>query len=495
MTKLKRVVALALVMLLALSTVPTIFVRAEYGKGYPGETAKVKFVVEDAISLDGEVQVTAGSEIVDSIDCAVVNRGGLKGGLVTGNLVFLYSTASNPTPGDVTIEVTVNLKESAEAGSQCTVTLYYYKSEDPTGTEMNAKAEKSEVVTVQAKAAPTTPTTEPQETTAPTTETTKPSTNTNTNTKPGTTTNNNSGNNTSTNTNTNTNTNSNSTTTNNNNTNSTNPTTATEAKVNYDELKKQIGIAKGLKEADYEEALWEELTEALEEAEKLTSSEDQDKVDAAAKKLSEAITKLVGVDRTKLREALDQVAEYSQDLPLSSLWYQMIGVLENAEKQLESNDQAAVDAAAAQIESLLDEIAKAEQEAGPGTVIQEVPVEVAPTDDFCNITIHNVWPVLFFISLALNIAMAAVIVIYVVRVLKSRKDDTPLVDYDIDDDLDLGEVDLDEVDFDEVDLDDEELDLENLDLDSLDLDDDLDDLDLDGLDLDALGIRSGKDEE
>jgi len=505
MIKLNRVVALALGLILTLSVMPTL-ARAELGKGYPGETAKVQIVVEDVISLDGEVSISAGSEFVESIDCAVVERGGLKGGMVTGNKVFLYSTAANPTPGDVTIEVTVNLKENAEVNEQCIVSLNYVGSTDAAGMTVNDPVTKSASVAIKEKPA-TTPTTEPEESTKPTT---KPNTNTNTNTRPNTNTN------TNTKPNTNTNTNNNS---NNNQTNPTNPTTATKPKANYDELKKQISIAKGLRKDDYEAAAWDAFVKVLEEAEKLTSSEDQDKVDDAADKLEEAIAKLVGVDHTKLREALDSVAEYSQNLELSSLWYQMISVLENAEDKLHSSDQAAVDAAAAQVESLLEEIAKAEKEVGSGTIIQEVPVEVLPSDDYCNITIHNIWPILFFISLALNVAMAAVIIIYVLRVQKSRKDDTPLVDYDIDDDLFMDDIYygdeymndmdqyMDDIDLRDVDMDDaeqvdvrmdnidpqdleEEIDFDSLDFDDLDLDSlDLDSLDLDWLDLDSLDLE------
>ena len=66
-------------------------------------------------------------------------------------------------------------------------------------------------------------------------------------------------------------------------------------------------------------------------------------------------------------------------------------------------------------------------------VEKEVEVEVEPSDDYCNIKIHYVWPILFFISLALNLGFIALIVVYVVRRKKNQTDDTPLVDYDIDD--------------------------------------------------------------
>ena len=208
-----------------------------------------------------------------------------------------------------------------------------------------------------------------------------------------------------------------------------------EGEVNYDRLNEQIGIAKALNQADYETAAWEEFSAVLAQAEELTTSTEQDKVDEAAENLGQAIAKLQGVDRTKLSQALAAVEEYSQNVELSSLWYQMIGILDNAEEKILGTDQAAVDAAAVQVENMLAEISEAEKTARPGTIVQEVPVVVLPTDDYCNINTHNLGPILFVLSLIANVVLIAVMIIYVMRVLKGRKDDTPLVDYDIDDDL------------------------------------------------------------
>ena len=47
---------------------------------------------------------------------------------------------------------------------------------------------------------------------------------------------------------------------------------------------------------------------------------------------------------------------------------------------------------------------------------------------------HRIWPILFFISLALNVVFIVVIVVAVIRRKKNAKDDTPLVNYDIGDD-------------------------------------------------------------
>ena len=61
-------------------------------------------------------------------------------------------------------------------------------------------------------------------------------------------------------------------------------------------------------------------------------------------------------------------------------------------------------------------------------------MEVEPEGDYCNIKIHKIWPILFFVSLGVNVLMGSVIVALVTRKKKNRKDNTPLVDYDIDDD-------------------------------------------------------------
>lgn len=110
--------------------------------------------------------------------------------------------------------------------------------------------------------------------------------------------------------------------------------------------------------------------------------------------------------------------------------------LVSATELLTSNDQKSIDEAAAQLNALVDEIEDLINSLSvTETVIKEVEVEVEvePQDDYCNIKIHYVWPVLFFISLALNLGFIALIVVFVVRRKKNQTDDTPLVDYDIDD--------------------------------------------------------------
>ena len=69
-------------------------------------------------------------------------------------------------------------------------------------------------------------------------------------------------------------------------------------------------------------------------------------------------------------------------------------------------------------------------------IIKEVIkyVDVLPEGDYCNVSGHKLWPVLFFVSLAISLMLGAIIAVYLIKRKKLRKDDTPIVDYNIEDD-------------------------------------------------------------
>lgn len=201
------------------------------------------------------------------------------------------------------------------------------------------------------------------------------------------------------------------------------------------ELTRQIGIANGLNRNDYSVESWEALVDALMTANRALNGKDQDAADRAAAALKAAIAALVKVDYSALETALAAVEEFISTNPDNEAWLSLAEAVNSGKAALASGDQAAADAAAAQINQLLAQV-KANEEAQkePEVIIQEVPVEVPPTDDYCNIPAHRVWPVVFFISLAVNIALAVVILVYISRKKRIQHDDTPLVDYDIFDD-------------------------------------------------------------
>lgn len=203
----------------------------------------------------------------------------------------------------------------------------------------------------------------------------------------------------------------------------------------YTLLSRQISVASGLKEVNYTAETWDVLEDALLAAKDAMKSKKQKTVDDCAKALEEAMTQLVATDRSALQDALEDASAFaSADLD-HQVWFDLIEAVQQGEALLGGNNQEAMDATAKEINALLMQVKTVlEQLNTPKIVTQEVPVEVPPTDDYCNIPKHRVWPVVCVCSLVLNVALVAAIVMYIAK-KKNQKDDTPLVDYDISDDM------------------------------------------------------------
>ncbi len=202
------------------------------------------------------------------------------------------------------------------------------------------------------------------------------------------------------------------------------------------DLLRQIAIANGLNRADYTDNSWQVLTNALATANDALNGNSQTAADAAVQGLQMAISGLVKMNYSALEDALAATEDFSVSGEMNELWFQLVTATNEGKDLLRSGDQDAVDAATAEILSLLEQIQAglAAQEA-PGVITQEVQVEVPPTDDYCNIASHRLWMVLFFVSLAVNVVLIAVMALYIHQKKKNRQDTTPLVDYDIYDDL------------------------------------------------------------
>lgn len=205
--------------------------------------------------------------------------------------------------------------------------------------------------------------------------------------------------------------------------------------IDYSELERQIAIANGLTQSEYTKESWAVLSKALAEANAALSSKSQDEVDAAAKALADAIAALVKMDYSALEEALKAVQDFIDGDDLADLWVRLVQAFLKGKELLTSGDQEACNATASEIMSILEELkARLEELRTPEVVTQTVEVEVMPKDDFCNIPLHKLWPILFFISLILNVVLVVVIVVIVSKKKNNAKDKTPLVDYDIGDD-------------------------------------------------------------
>lgn len=208
-------------------------------------------------------------------------------------------------------------------------------------------------------------------------------------------------------------------------------------KIDYTELLKQIGIAQGLDEKLYTDESWEALEKALKEAKSKRTSKSQKAVDKAAQELKDAIAALVEMDYTALQAAMESAEKLAADNELAGLFQQLCAAMTEAKRLLNVGDQAAVDAITAKILDLLAQITAKMEEMGKNQIVEvekEVLVEVMPGGEHCNIPMHKVWPILFWISLALNGGFIAFFVVYFTKKKKNRTDTTPLVDYDISDD-------------------------------------------------------------
>lgn len=227
----------------------------------------------------------------------------------------------------------------------------------------------------------------------------------------------------------------------------TEPTEATEptvsnnsnyvARPDYTELTRQIAIAEGLKKSDYTAESWAVLEEALADAQKTLKHYWQKTIDNAAKTLEDAIADLVKMDYSSLWAVLMEVGELDKPEEVYDVWTDLVLAVEKGKDLLSSGDQEAVDLVTIEISEALVRVKQYLEEASkPQIVVKEVEVEVPPAGEFCNIAIHQIWPVAFAVSAILNLALVIVIV-SILRKKNKQKDDTPLIDYDIDDDFEM----------------------------------------------------------
>ncbi len=204
------------------------------------------------------------------------------------------------------------------------------------------------------------------------------------------------------------------------------------SKIDYTELLKQIDIAEKLKANEYTKDSWAVLKTELANAKSAKTSTSQDVVDKAAKALADAIAALVKVDYSRLQAAINDANALVNSDELAKLWKMLFTSVSNGEMLLTSNDQKAIDAAADEILDLIEKLKAAlVSEPVQEEETKEVVKVVEPEGDYCNIPLHKVWPILFFVSLFVNVLLGGYIF---VSQKKSKKDTTPLVDYEISDD-------------------------------------------------------------
>lgn len=396
-----------------------------------GKSVSVTFAFADIYNIDGEFTVSDPQNIISTYSIRVVDAGATAA-VVNGNRLWASPTGE-PVKTTVFVAVTLSVKPGAAAGSNCAVTFtgIYGDADEEPGNEHDIV--QSAVVSVKAvpgaptvtptpvpSAAPSpsvgpTPAVTPAPSAEPTaTPTPVPSTEPTPSATPSpsadplpTET----------------------------ATPSTQPT-PTSPGVDYSELQKQINIARGLIPSDYTNDSRDQLAAALNTAQNALNSSEQSVVTDAAEELRTAIAGLVAMDYSGLKAALSQADTLLASEQAAVLLQELSDAAQRGGELLRSGDQQAVDQAVKELTDILDRLAALlDVESGTKVVIQEVPVEVPPEGDYCNMPNHHVWPILFWVSLAVNVFLLGGIAAYLIRRARNRKDYAPMVDYDIDDDI------------------------------------------------------------
>lgn len=359
--------------LLALILVATIIPAANAAGTAPGQKASVSFTFKNICGIDGEF--TFSNPDIISGDVSYSEKTTMMGG-VDNNLAFYFGSKYT----DITITVSFKVSPNAKDGDKCDV-RFAYKTSDMNG-DMSEQMTATKTVTVEIPDTPTEPKpTEPKPTQPSKPKPTQP--------KP----------------------------------------TEPSSTVDYTELKNQIAAAKALKADGYTAPSWQALQDALKAAEEALNSKDQKVVDAASVALADAIKNLKKLDYSALIEAIEKTEAFLNSDAMDGKGGALLDALLGAKALLNNaKDQEDIDKAASALLAALTALEEVLKQLGGA------PTVVEPTDDYCNISIHYVWPILFFVCLAINLAFVALVVWYLRR-RRKENDDTPLVNYDIDDDI------------------------------------------------------------
>lgn len=176
-------------------------------------------------------------------------------------------------------------------------------------------------------------------------------------------------------------------------------------KVDYEELKKQISVAESLNKGDYTADSWKAVEDALANGKNLLTSKDQAAVNQAAADLAAAINALVKANYSKLESAIASANEYLDGNQIGELYKNLMDALSEGNALLGSGDQAAADEAADKILNALEALKQAIADAAKDGEGEEGSADCDHSGPYCNIWIHKLWPILFFISLIGNIVL------------------------------------------------------------------------------------------
>ena len=185
-----------------------------------------------------------------------------------------------------------------------------------------------------------------------------------------------------------------------------------------------VAAATALNEGDYTAESWT----ALETAVNAPVGKD---IAAATKAITDATAALVkDIDYSALNDAIATAEALKEEEYTSESWTALQTALAAAKAAAEgAEDQAAVNAALKDLNTAIASLK------APVVVLPETDTEPAETTPVEEPGWQSpIWPVLFAIFLALTVALTVLIVVYLILKKKKDGDDTPVVDYSIEDD-------------------------------------------------------------
>ncbi len=166
----------------------------------------------------------------------------------------------------------------------------------------------------------------------------------------------------------------------------------------------------------------------------VTTTTGEDGTTSTTKKPAGAVT-----PNEELQELINQAETLFENDEIAILWQNLMDAYENAKKALKSGNSVKIEEAIEALRTALEAYNAKLAELGKSEIVYvDKPVEVLPTEPFCNIWIHKLWPILLIVSFVLNLGFIGLIVYYFVRRKQNLVDDTPMVAYDIDDDAPTG---------------------------------------------------------
>lgn len=189
---------------------------------------------------------------------------------------------------------------------------------------------------------------------------------------------------------------------------------ATNRETDTTKLLDLMAVAEKLRQEDYTAQSWASLDSAMTLARSAVENGSQNEVDSAARQVATAFSQMIRMDFSALNAVLAEAEEWSQtDENVDALWDTLMAQLKQLESARKSGDQDAVDQLAAQMDRTLEQLKAKTNGSGNGTV----------------------WMILFIISLLMNVGFVVLVRVRNRHMERVQKDDVPLVDYDIDDDL------------------------------------------------------------